>query len=81
MTDILREHDYMTLRVFVSGNPQARNEEKVFDHPKTIKSDENATGQLRVARREGATCLSCTQCFRNEFKAAPGAFRRRKAST
>ncbi|PMD13129.1 kinase-like protein [Hyaloscypha hepaticicola] len=35
----LVEHEYVALKVFVSGNPQAVNEGKVFEHLKTIKSD------------------------------------------
>jgi len=50
MTDILREHDYVTLKVFVSGNPQAKNEEKVFEHLKTIKSDHAGAKFVRTLR-------------------------------
>jgi len=50
MTEILREHDYVTLKVFVSGNPQARNEEKVFEHLKTIKSDHAGAKFVRTLR-------------------------------
>jgi serine/threonine-protein kinase SRPK3 len=50
MADILREHEYVTLKVFVSGNPQAKNEEAVFKHLKTIKSDHGGAKFIRTLR-------------------------------
>ena len=50
MTDVLREHEYVTLKVFVSGSPQAKNEEKVFKHLKTIKSTHAGSRLIRMLR-------------------------------
>jgi len=50
MTDVLREHEYVTLKVFVSGNPQAENEEKVFEYLKTIKSGHAGAKLIRTLR-------------------------------
>ena len=50
MTDVLREHEYVTLKVFVSGNPQAKNEEKFSGHLKTIKPDHAGGKFIRTLR-------------------------------
>lgn len=38
------------MKVFVSGNPQAKNEVEVFDHLKTIKSDHPGAKFIRTLR-------------------------------
>ncbi|KAI9731117.1 MAG: hypothetical protein M1818_007975 [Claussenomyces sp. TS43310] len=50
MTDIRREHEYVTLKVFVSGDPQAKNEKRVFEHLKTTKSSHAGARFIRVLR-------------------------------
>jgi serine/threonine-protein kinase SRPK3 len=50
MTNIISEHEYVAVKVFVSGNPQAENEGKVFEHLKTIKSDHPGAKYIRTLR-------------------------------
>lgn len=50
MADVTSEHEYVALKVFVSGNPQAENEGKVFEHLKTIKSNHPGAKYIRALR-------------------------------
>ncbi|KFZ09042.1 hypothetical protein V502_08986 [Pseudogymnoascus sp. VKM F-4520 (FW-2644)] len=47
---LIRGHEYVTLKVFVSGHRQAENEEKVYHHLSTIKTDHPGAKGIRSLR-------------------------------
>lgn len=47
---MIRGHEYVTLKVFVSGHRQAENEEKVYHHLRTIKTGHPSVKGIRALR-------------------------------